>query len=130
MLRFHVLACVCGSATALVAPSVAKHSTTRLLAEPKRSWAAENPATLAFVCGGLFGLAPYAGELAAATPADFLRAATNGSGRWPFLGFAPVVGFAASGALKDPTFRTLAASLASFGIANQFAARVAEGVMR
>ena len=47
-----------------------------------------------------------------------------------FLGFAPVVGFAASGALKDPTFRTLAASLASFGIANQFAARVAEGVMR
>ena len=124
MLRFHVLACVCGSATALVAPSVAKHSTTRLLAEPKRSWAAENPATLAFVCGGLFGLAPYAGELAAATPADFLRAATNGSGRWPFLGFA------ASGALKDPTFRTLAASLASFGIANQFAARVAEGVMR
>jgi hypothetical protein len=129
MLQKIVLAFVSGSAAALIAPPVAKRSATRLYSE-KRSWAAENPATLAFVCGGLFGLAPYAGELSAATPADFLRAATNGSGRWPFLGFAPVVGFAASGALKDPTFRTLAASLASFGIANQFAARVAEGVMR
>ena len=121
-------------AAALVAPCGAgrprgarRRGLARVQAE-RSSWAKENPALLAFVCGGLFGLLPHARELAAASPEDWLRAAYVGPspGRWPFLGFAPVVGLAASGTLSSPKVRTLAASTVSFGVATQVAARVAD----
>ena len=84
------------------------------------SWAAKNPEVLAFVCGGLFGLVPSASTFLAAPPDELARAvaavATTPiwtSGRWPFLGFIPVLSLAASGALAEfTTIRVLTASTA------------------
>ena len=83
---------------------------TRTAARPDESWAAKNPEVLAFVCGGLFGLVPSAATFLAAPP-DELRTRHHAvattpiwtSGRWPFLGFIPVLGLAASGALAEFT---------------------------
>ena len=96
------------------------------------SWAARNPEVLAFVCGGLFGLVPSAPTFIAAPPDELARAvsvvATTPiwtSGRWPFLGFIPVLGLAASGALAEfPAIRVLTASTVSFGLVSQVTGRV------
>ena len=96
------------------------------------SWAAKNPEVLAFVCGGLFGLVPSASTFLAAPPDELARAvaavATTPiwtSGRWPFLGFIPVLGLAASGALAEfTTIRVLTASTVSFGLVSQVTGRV------
>ena len=96
------------------------------------SWAAKNPEVLAFVCGGLFGLVPSAPTFLAAPPDELARAvsvvATKPiwtSGRWPFLGFIPVLGLAASGALAEfTTIRVLTASIVSFGLVSQVTGRV------
>ena len=96
------------------------------------SWAAKNPEVLAFVCGGLFGLVPSASTFLAAPPDELARAvaavATTPvwtSGRWPFLGFIPVLGLAASGALAEfTTIRVLTASTVSFGLVSQASGRV------
>ena len=96
------------------------------------SWAAKNPEVLAFVCGGLFGLVPSAATFLAAPPDELARAvaavATTPiwtSGRWPFLGFIPVLGLAASGALAEfTTIRVLTASTVSFGLVSQASGRV------
>ena len=96
------------------------------------SWAARNPEVLAFVCGGLFGLVPSASTFLAAPPDELARAvaavATTPiwtSGRWPFLGFIPVLGLAASGALAEfTTIRVLTASTVSFGLVSQASGRV------
>ena len=96
------------------------------------SWAAKNPEVLAFVCGGLFGLVPSASTFLAAPPDELARAvaavATTPiwtSGRWPFLGFIPVLGLAASGALAEfTTIRVLTASTVSFGLVSQVSGRV------
>lgn len=105
--------------------------------EPQ-SWAAKNPEALAFVCGGLFGLVPSAPVLTAASADELTQALAVAAatpiytnGRWPFLGFAPVLGLAASGALADfKTLRVLAASLVSFGLVSQAAGRVAVELTR
>ena len=104
----------------------------RLSARPDDSWAAKNPEVLAFVCGGLFGLVPSASTFLAAPPDELARAvaavATTPiwtSGRWPFLGFIPVLGLAASGALAEfTTIRVLTASTVSFGLVSQVTGRV------
>ena len=107
----------------------------RLSARPDgddSSWAAKNPEVLAFVCGGLFGLVPSASTFLAAPPDELARAvsvvATTPiwtSGRWPFLGFIPVLGLAASGALAEfTTIRVLTASTVSFGLVSQASGRV------
>ena len=105
----------------------------RLSARPdESSWAARNPEVLAFVCGGLFGLVPSASTFLAAPPDELARAvaavATTPiwtSGRWPFLGFIPVLGLAASGALAEfTTIRVLTASTVSFGLVSQASGRV------
>ncbi len=107
----------------------------RLSAQPDgsdESWAAKNPEVLAFVCGGLFGLVPSASTFLAAPPDELARAvaavATTPiwtSGRWPFLGFIPVLGLAASGALAEfTTIRVLTASTVSFGLVSQVTGRV------
>ena len=106
----------------------------RLAARPDsdESWAAKNPEVLAFVCGGLFGLVPSAATFAAAPPDELTRAITTvattpiwTSGRWPFLGFIPVLGLAASGALAEfPAIRVLTASTVSFGLVSQVTGRV------
>ena len=106
----------------------------RLSARPDgdESWAARNPEVLAFVCGGLFGLVPSAPTFAAAPPDELTRAITTvattpiwTSGRWPFLGFIPVLGLAASGALAEfTTIRVLTASTVSFGLVSQVSGRV------
>ena len=96
------------------------------------SWAAKNPEVLAFVCGGLFGLVPSASTFLAAPPDELARAvsvvATTPiwtSGRWPFLGFIPVLGLAASGALAEfTTIRVRTASTVSFGLVSQVSGRV------
>ena len=96
------------------------------------SWAAKNPEVLAFVCGGLFGLVPSASTFLAAPPDELTRAITTvattpiwTSGRWPFLGFIPVLGLAASGALAEfTTIRVLTASTVSFGLVSQASGRV------
>ena len=96
------------------------------------SWAARNPEVLAFVCGGLFGLVPSAPTFLAAPPDELSRAvaavATTPiwtSGRWPFLGFIPVLGLAASGALAEfPTIRVLTASTVAFGLVSQVTGRI------
>ena len=96
------------------------------------SWAAKNPEVLAFVCGGLFGLVPSASTFLAAPPDELARAvsvvATTPiwtSGRWPFLGFVPVLGLAASGALAEfTTIRVLTASTVAFGLVSQASGRV------
>ena len=96
------------------------------------SWAAKNPEVLAFVCGGLFGLVPSASTFLAAPPGELTRAITTvattpiwTSGRWPFLGFIPVLGLAASGALAEfTTIRVLTASTVSFGLVSQVTGRV------
>ena len=105
--------------------------------EPQ-SWAAKNPEALAFVCGGLFGLVPSAPVLTAASADELAQALAAAAatpiytnGRWPFLGFAPVLGLAASGALADfKTLRVRAASLVSFGLVSQAAGRVAVELTR
>ena len=87
---------------------------------------------LAFVCGGLFGLVPSAPTFLAAPPDELARAITTvatkpiwTSGRWPFLGFIPVLGLAASGALAEfPAIRVLTASTVSFGLVSQVTGRV------
>ena len=99
--------------------------------EPQ-SWAAKNPEVLAFVCGGLFGLVPSAPTFLAAPPDELSRAITTvattpiwTSGRWPFLGFIPVLGLAASGALAEfPAIRVLTASTVAFGLVSQVTGRV------
>ena len=104
----------------------------RLSARPDDSWAAKNPEVLAFVCGGLFGLVPSASTFLAAPPDELARAITTvattpiwTSGRWPFLGFIPVLGLAASGALAEfTTIRVLTASTVSFGLVSQASGRV------
>ena len=104
----------------------------RLSARPDDSWAARNPEVLAFVCGGLFGLVPSAPTFLAAPPDELTRAITTvattpiwTSGRWPFLGFIPVLGLAASGALAEfTTIRVLTASTVSFGLVSQVTGRV------
>ena len=105
----------------------------RLSARPDGdSWAAKNPEALAFVCGGLFGLVPSAPTFLAAPPDELARAITTvatkpiwTSGRWPFLGFIPVLGLAASGALAEfPAIRILTASTVSFGLVSQVTGRV------
>ena len=107
----------------------------RLSAQPDgsdESWAAKNPEVLAFVCGGLFGLVPSASTFLAAPPDELTRAITTvattpiwTSGRWPFLGFIPVLGLAASGALAEfTTIRVLTASTVSFGLVSQVTGRV------
>ena len=104
----------------------------RLSARPDESWAAKNPEVLAFVCGGLFGLVPSAPTFAAAPPDELTRAITTvattpiwTSGRWPFLGFIPVLGLAASGALAElPAIRVLTASTVAFGLVSQVTGRV------
>ena len=96
------------------------------------SWAAKNPEVLAFVCGGLFGLVPSAPTFAAAPPDELTRAITTVAttpiwtgGRWPFLGFIPVLGLAASGALAEfTTIRVLTASTVAFGLVSQASGRV------
>ena len=96
------------------------------------SWAAKNPEVLAFVCGGLFGLVPSASTFLAAPPDELTRAITTvattpiwTSGRWPFLGFIPVLGLAASGALAEfTTIRVLTASTVAFGLVSQASGRV------
>ena len=96
------------------------------------SWAARNPEALAFVCGGLFGLVPSASTFIAAPPDELARAvsvvATTPiwtSGRWPFLGFVPVLGLAASGALAEfTTIRVLTASTVAFGLVSQVTGRI------
>ena len=105
----------------------------RLSARPDGdSWAARNPEVLAFVCGGLFGLVPSASTFLAAPPDELTRAITTvattpiwTSGRWPFLGFIPVLGLAASGALAEfPAIRVLTASTVAFGLVSQVTGRV------
>ena len=107
----------------------------RLSARPDggdESWAAKNPEVLAFVCGGLFGLVPSAATFAAAPPDELARAITTvattpiwTSGRWPFLGFIPVLGLAASGALAEfPAIRVLTASTVAFGLVSQVTGRI------
>ena len=104
----------------------------RLSARPDDSWAAKNPEVLAFVCGGLFGLVPSASTFLAAPPDELARAVSAvattpiwTSGRWPFLGFIPVLGLAASGALAEfTTIRVLTASTVSFGLVSQASGRV------
>ena len=105
----------------------------RLSARPDGdSWAAKNPEVLALVCGGLFGLVPSAPTFIAAPPDELPRAITTvattpiwTSGRWPFLGFVPVLGLAASGALAEfPAIRVLTASTVAFGLVSQVTGRV------
>ena len=106
----------------------------RLSARPDgdESWAAKNPEVLAFVCGGLFGLVPSAATFLAAPPDELTRAITTvattpiwTSGRWPFLGFIPVLGLAASGALAEfPAIRVLTASTVAFGLVSQVTGRI------
>ena len=105
----------------------------RLSARPDdESWAAKNPEVLAFVCGGLFGLVPSAPTFLAAPPDELTRAITTvattpiwTSGRWPFLGFIPVLGLAASGALAEfPAIRVLTASTVAFGLVSQVTGRI------
>ena len=119
-------------ADAFVQPRRPPRRLHRLSARPDESWAAKNPEVLAFVCGGLFGLVPSASTFLAAPPDELARAvaavATTPiwtSGRWPFLGFIPVLGLAASGALAEfTTIRVLTASTVSFGLVSQASGRV------
>ena len=120
------------SVNAFVQPRRPPRRLHRLPARPDESWAAKNPEVLAFVCGGLFGLVPSAATFAAAPPDELTRAITTvattpiwTSGRWPFLGFIPVLGLAASGALAEfTTIRVLTASTVSFGLVSQASGRV------
>jgi hypothetical protein len=122
-------------ADAFVQPRRPPRRLHRLSAQPDgsdESWAAKNPEVLAFVCGGLFGLVPSASTFLAAPPDELARAITTvattpiwTSGRWPFLGFIPVLGLAASGALAEfTTIRVLTASTVSFGLVSQASGRV------
>jgi len=123
--------CRAPAADAFVQP---RRRRCRLSARPDgdESWAARNPEVLAFVCGGLFGLVPSAPTFLAAPPDELSRAvaavATTPiwtSGRWPFLGFIPVLGLAASGALAEfPAIRVLTASTVAFGLVSQVTGRV------
>jgi hypothetical protein len=122
--------CRAPAADAFVQP---RRSRCRLSARPDGdSWAARNPEVLAFVCGGLFGLVPSAATFLAAPPDELARALTAvattpiwTSGRWPFLGFIPVLGLAASGALAEfTTIRVLTASTVAFGLVSQASGRV------
>ena len=123
--------CRAPAADAFVQP---RRRRCRLSARPDgdESWAARNPEVLAFVCGGLFGLVPSAPTFLAAPPDELSRAITTvattpiwTSGRWPFLGFIPVLGLAASGALAEfPAIRVLTASTVSFGLVSQVTGRV------
>ena len=120
------------SVNAFVQPRRPARRLCRLSARPDESWAAKNPEVLAFVCGGLFGLVPSASTFLAAPPDELARAvaavATTPiwtSGRWPFLGFIPVLGLAASGALASfPAVRVLAASTVAFGLVSQVTGRI------
>ena len=120
------------SVNAFVQPRRPARRLCRLSARPDESWAAKNPEVLAFVCGGLFGLVPSAATFLAAPPDELARAvaavATTPiwtSGRWPFLGFIPVLGLAASGALAEfPAIRVLTASTVAFGLVSQVTGRV------
>ena len=99
------------------------------------SWVKRNPAALASVCGGLFGLAPHASVVASATPAEvarFVASAAEGTnaGHWPpYLIFVLILAVvAASGATTGfATLRTLAASMSAFGLASQLGALFAAG---
>ena len=123
--------CRAPAADAFVQP---RRSRCCLSARPDgdESWAAKNPEVLASVCGGLFGLVPSAPTFLAAPPDELTRAITTvattpiwTSGRWPFLGFIPVLGLAASGALAEfTTIRVLTASTVSFGLVSQVTGRV------
>ncbi len=120
------------SVNAFVQPRRPPRRLHRLPARPDESWAAKNPEVLAFVCGGLFGLVPSASTFLAAPPDELTRAITTvattpiwTSGRWPFLGFIPVLGLAASGALAEfTTIRVLTASTVAFGLVSQASGRV------
>ena len=120
------------SVNAFVQPRRPPRRLCRLSARPDESWAAKNPEVLAFVCGGLFGLVPSASTFLAAPPDELARAITTvattpiwTSGRWPFLGFIPVLGLAASGALAEfTTIRVLTASTVAFGLVSQASGRV------
>ena len=123
------------SVDAFVQPRRPPRRLHRLSARPDGgddSWAAKNPEVLAFVCGGLFGLVPSAPTVLAAPPDELSRAITTvattpiwTSGRWPFLGFIPVLGLAASGALAEfTTIRVLTASTVAFGLVSQASGRV------
>ena len=120
------------SVNAFVQPRRPARRLCRLSARPDDSWAAKNPEVLAFVCGGLFGLVPSAATFLAAPPDELARAvaavATTPiwtSGRWPFLGFIPVLGLAASGALAEfPAIRVLTASTVAFGLVSQVTGRI------
>ena len=123
--------CRAPAADAFVQP---RRRRCRLSARPdgNESWAAKNPEVLAFVCGGLFGLVPSAATFLAAPPDELTRAITTvattpiwTSGRWPFLGFIPALGLAASGALAEfPAIRVLTASTVAFGLVSQVTGRI------
>ena len=77
----------------------------------------------------MFGLVPSASTFLAAPPDELARAVATTpswtSGRWPVLGFLPVLGLAAAGALAEfTTIRGLTASTVSFGLVSQASGRV------